>query len=124
MGGIRRLEDLDVWQKSRELAKKTYEASKIPAFMRDYGLRDQLRRAVVSIVANIAEGYGRGGRKEFSRFLRIAHGSVTEVRALLYLSRDLGYLTEETFGDLHTRSLEISKMIHGLVSYLKSRDSD
>jgi four helix bundle protein len=86
-----RFEQLNVWQKSKTLAVAVYKTSSQGDFARDFGLRDQLRRAAVSVMSNIAEGFGRFTRPEFRRFLTIARGSVAEVQSQLYLAHDLGY---------------------------------
>jgi four helix bundle protein len=109
-----RFEQLDVWQKSRSLAVAIYKTSSHGTFARDFGLRDQLRRAAVSVMSNVAEGFGRFTRPEFRRFVTIARGSAAEVQSQLYLARDLGYLTEAEHQDLNSRCLEISRMLAAL----------
>lgn len=81
-------EDLEVWKSARELANKVYKVTANGAFSKDYGLRDQIRRAVVSIMSNVAEGYERGGNQELIQFLSIAKGSFGEVRCQLYVAGD------------------------------------
>ncbi|MBM3123272.1 MAG: four helix bundle protein, partial [Chloroflexi bacterium] len=93
MPTFRRLEDIEAWRLARELAREVYAVSGRPPFDRDFALRDQVRRACVSVAANIAEGYGRGGSQEFLQFLAVAKGSVSEVRSHLYLALDQGYVT-------------------------------
>ena len=87
MTQIRRFEDFIAWQKARELTKEIYLSTRSGEFARDYGLRDQIRRAAVSIVSNIAEGFERGSDREFSQFLVVAKASCAEVRAQLYSRR-------------------------------------
>jgi four helix bundle protein len=113
---------LEVWQKSRELTREIYLVSGHGVFGRDFGLRDQIRRAAVSVVSNIAEGFERGGDNEFRQFLAQAKGSCGEVRAQLFLSLDLGYLEQQTFDTLSHRSVQISRMLGGLMNYLKSSE--
>ena len=86
MATAKQFEDLGVWQDARELVKEIYSASKQRAFYRDFGLRDQIRRAATSTMSNIAEGFERGSRKEFIQFLSIAKGSNGEVRSQLYVA--------------------------------------
>jgi four helix bundle protein len=111
---ITRFEQLDVWQKSKTLAVAVYKTSSQGDFARDFGLRDQLRRAAVSVMSNIAEGFGRFTRPEFRRFLTIARGSVAEVQSHLYLAHDLGYLSEVDHRKLNFQCGEISKMLAAL----------
>ncbi len=85
MSGFQRFEDIEAWQKARELTREVYAASNTGLFAKDYGLRDQIRRASVSIMSNIAEGFGRGGNKEFIQFLSTAKGSASEVQAQLHV---------------------------------------
>ena len=108
---IRRFEDLVVWQKARELAKGIYLVSARGAFSRDFGLRDQLRRAAVSMMANVAEGFERGGRGEFHQFLSMAKGSCGEARSSLYAAQDASYLTSLEFARLLKLTDEIGRML-------------
>ena len=107
-----------MWQKSRSLAIAVYQASSQGTFARDFGLRDQLRRAAVSVMSNIAEGFGRYTRPEFRRFITIARGSVAEVQSQLYLARDLSYLSDSDHRDLNGQCVEISRMLAALRSSL------
>jgi four helix bundle protein len=116
---FRRLEEIEVWQKARELVREVYSVSRQGQFARDFALRDQIRRAAVSIMSNIAEGYGRGGTKEFIQFLSVAKGSVSEVMSQLYVALDQGYLDSEGFYKLSTLADETGKMIGGLMNYLR-----
>ncbi len=122
MSKIERFEDLKVWQKSREINLKIYKLSNKGTFTRDFGLRDQIRRASVSVLSNIAEGFERNGNKEFGQFLSIAKASAGEIRSQLYIAKDLEYITDEEFLDTVNGLLEISKMINGLMSYLKTTE--
>jgi four helix bundle protein len=122
MSKIERFEDLKVWQKSREMNLKIYMLSNKGTFAKDFGLRDQIRRASVSILSNIAEGFERNGNKEFGQFLSIAKASAGEVRTQLYIAKDLEYINEEEFSETVSGLLEISKMINGLMSYLKTTE--
>jgi four helix bundle protein len=109
---IERFEDLLVWQKAKELTVIVYS---IFRESRDFGFRDQIQRASVSIMNNIAEGFERKGAKEYSRFLYIAKGSAGEVRSMLYSAIELGYIDKETFDRCCNLAEEISKMLAGLI---------
>jgi four helix bundle protein len=93
------------------------------AFARDFGLRDQIRRAAVSVMSNIAEGFDRGGNREFIQFLYIAKGSAAEVQAQLYVAFDAGYLKQEHFQQSYELAGDTSRLIGGFIRYLKTRDS-
>ena len=92
--GITRFEDLIAWQKARELTKAIYQATTTIPFSKDFGLKDQIQRASVSIMSNIAEGFERGSHNEFHQFLVIAKGSCAEVKSQLYVALDANYLNE------------------------------
>jgi len=111
---VKRFEDLVVWQKSRDLSVAIYRATSKGPFVRDFGLRDQIRRAAVSVMSNIAEGFGRYSRSELRHFLSIARGSVTEVRSQLYLAHELGYVDDQDHEALHGLCLEIGRMLAAL----------
>jgi four helix bundle protein len=119
MARIERFEDLTSWQKARELNRLVYGATRKGAFAKDYGLREQIRRASVSVMSNLAEGFERGGNKEFIQFLSNAKGSCGEVRCQLYAALDENYLTEPEFRELYERSQEISRLISGFMAYLR-----
>lgn len=122
MSGIETFEDVKAWQKARELTKEIYALSNDGQFARDFGLRDQIRRASVSIMSNIAEGFERGSNKEFMQFLFIAKGSAGEVRAQLYVALDQAYINQTTFDHIAKNASEISRMISGLINYLNKSD--
>jgi four helix bundle protein len=109
---------MEVWKKSRELSKAVYQATSRREFAFDSALRDQMRRAVVSIVSNIAEGFERGSDKELRQFLIIAKGSAGEIRAQLYVALDASYLSTEDFEQLSERTTELGRMLAGFVKYL------
>ncbi len=113
-----KFEELLVWQKSRELSKSIYLVSKN---WKDFELKDQIRRAVVSITSNIAEGFERGSRDDFARFLYIAKGSGAEVRSQLYLALDLGYLPLEDFEKLNDQADHIVKLLTKFIQSLKKK---
>jgi four helix bundle protein len=119
ISSITRFEDIEAWKKSRELTKEIYRITASGEFSRDFGLRDQIRRASVSILSNIAEGYERNGNRGFQHFLSVAKGSAGEVRAQLYVALDAGFIHEELFISLRKQLEEISRLLGGLMKYLK-----
>ena len=118
---IQKFEDMKVWQDAREFVSNIYKSTSNQKFKKDFDLRDQIQRAAVSIMSNIAEGYERDSNKELIRFLLYSKGSAGEVRSLLYVATDLGYLTEKEFSDYHESSLLIIKQISNFIKYLKQR---
>ena len=122
MSSIQKFEDLKVWQKAREVNLGIYKLSNKGSFSKDFGLRDQIRRASVSVLSNIAEGFERNGNKEFSQFLSIAKASAAEVRAQLYVAKDLEYISNDEFTEVVNGLIEVSKMLSGLMSYLKTTE--
>ena len=112
-------EDLEVWKAARELTNKIYEITRDNVFSKDYGLRDQIRRASVSIMSNIAEGYERGGNQELIQFLSIAKGSCGEVRCQLYIAGDQGYLLQAELKPIIEQCKRISIMINNFMEHLK-----
>lgn len=115
---VTRFEDLRVWQKSRVLATAVYRVSSQGPLGRDFGLRDQIRRAAVSIMSNIAEGFGRHSRADMAHFLAIARGSAFELSSQLYLAHDLGYVTQPDHDELHGLCIELSRMLIAMRSSL------
>ncbi|NOS69529.1 MAG: four helix bundle protein [Verrucomicrobia bacterium] len=124
MATAQQFEDLHVWQDARALVKDIYTVSKQRAFYRDFGLRDQIRRAATSTMSNIAEGFERGYRKEFIQFLSIAKGSTGEVRSQLYVALDQEYVTEKEFTALRDAALSLSRRIAKFISYLEKYPSN
>ena len=112
-------EELQVWQKARQLVNEVYTVSKNSEFGRDLGLQNQIRRAAVSVMSNVAEGFERGGTGEFVQFLSLAKGSAGEVRSQLYVAHDQGYLSLEEFDQLASLAIDTSRLISGLMSYLR-----
>ncbi len=111
-------EDLEVWQSTRVLVKSIYESVQN---LKDYSFRDQITRASVSVINNIAEGHERSSDKEFIRFLKIAKGSCGEVRSMLIISADLNYLTKEKSEELIKQCYSISRQLSGFVKYLETK---
>lgn len=112
---IEKFEDIIAWQKSKDLVIDVYFVCKL---LKDYAFRDQLQRAAVSIMNNIAEGYERKGNKEFAKFLYIAKGSCAEVRSMIYIALELRYISKKESDILYNKSIEISKLISGLIKAL------
>jgi four helix bundle protein len=116
---VNAFEDLRVYQRALQLVKMIYNLTRHAPFHRDFSLTDQIRRAAISVVSNIAEGYERGSNVEFIRFLYIAKGSCGEVRAQLGIAGDLGYLSDAEKEDAAKQCREISKMLASFIEYLK-----
>ena len=120
MATIKRFEDLIVWQKARELTKYIYSLTRSSKFKNDRGLTDQIQRASVSVMSNIAEGFERGTNQGFLNYLFIARGSAGEVRAQLYIAYDLSYISEEEFNKSIQMVQEVSSLIYKFVQSVKS----
>ena len=118
---IQRFEEMKVWQDARILTKSIYTITQKRLFKIDFGLRDQIQRASVSIISNIAEGYERDNNKEFVKFLGYSKGSVGEVRSLLYGALDQAYITEGEFNINKEMAINISSQIANFIKYLKKR---
>ena len=117
---MRDFTQLEVWRKAKDLVIDVYrETSRFPA-AEQYGLCSQLRRAAVSITANIAEGTGRGSDVDFARFLEMALGSASETRSHLLLAEELGYLKPEIRETVSEKTTEIGRMLNGLIETLRS----
>jgi four helix bundle protein len=115
---IQRFEDIKAWQAARDLVSAIYKISGDGKFSRDFGLREQIRRASVSVMSNIAEGFERGSDRELQRFLYIAKGSAGEVRSHLFVARDLGYITAGEFSDLRIKAEGVAKSLSVFITYL------
>ncbi len=122
MATISKFEDLEVWQKARILNQNVYEIIYRGKFSKDYKLRDQINGSCGSMMDNMAEGFERGGTKEFVYFLGIAKGSAGEVRSQLYRALDRKYIEKEKFSELYKIAEEISRMINGLIAYLNKTE--
>lgn len=114
-----RFEDLPIWQKSRALCKRIFEITSVEPFCNDYKLRDQIRGSSGSVMDNIAEGFERGGNKEFIQFLYIAKGSCGETRSQSYRAFDYNYIPKEVLDELVMKAENLSKEIASLIKYLK-----
>lgn len=120
MATFKKFEDIKAWQKARKATRTVYEITADTRFSRDFGLRDQIQRASTSIMANIAEGFGRHSDKEFANFLNIAHASVSEVQSHLYVALDLGYIGDSSFRTLYLLLEEVSRMTLTLAKHLRN----
>jgi len=115
---VNRFEDLDVWQKARGLVRLVYMMTKDGKFSQDFSLKDQMRRASVSIMANIAEGFSRKSDKEFGQFLFIAKSSAAELQSHAYVALDQGYLTKSDFGQIYNDIDHECRMLSNLIKHL------
>jgi four helix bundle protein len=121
---IERFEDFIAWQKARKLTADIYRVTSEGSFARDFGLKDQIRRAAVSSMSNLAEGFERGRPAEFHQFLSIAKASCAELRAQLYVALDVGYISLPTFERLMAQAIEVGQILGGLrQSVERRRDS-
>jgi four helix bundle protein len=120
--GFTKIEDMLAWQKAKALTIEIYKITNEPLFSKDFGLKDQIRRAAVSVPSNIAEGFGRGGTNEFKNFLSISKGSLYEVKTQLILAYELGLVEEKLKEQLIINIEEVTGMIAGLIKYLKNTE--
>src|SRR5918999_753940 len=118
---IERFEDFVAWQKARVLTADIYKVTSQGDFAKDFGLKDQIRRAAVSIMSNIAEGFERGRSAEFHQFLSVAKASCAELRSQLYVAFDAGYLNQEIFSELMKKAAEVGQVIGGLRTLVERR---
>lgn len=114
-------EELDVWQKAVSLAIEIYKATEPFPRAEKFGLTGQIRRAITSLPANIAEGWGRGSTKEYIQFLLVARGSLLELETHLLIAQKLDYLKEEQLGNLRMKTRQIGRMLNGLIQALRRR---
>jgi four helix bundle protein len=119
---VNRFEDLEIWQDARELCKFVKRITSLPLFSRDFQLRDQIRSSSGSVMDNIAEGFERGGNKEFIQFLCISKGSCGETRSQGYRAFDYDYIDKETLEECIVRTTSLSVKISNLIEYLKKSD--
>lgn len=132
---INRFEDIEAWQAARELTRQIYKAAACEKFARDYGLRDQVQRAAVSIMANVVhpvkymrwtisrgKGFDSQSNKGFIQFLGYALRSATEVQSHLYVALDQGYVSRDEFDRLYTQAIKVKNLIHGFMRYLRNAE--
>lgn len=115
---ITRFEDIQAWQKARELTNLVYAATNNESFSKDFRLKDQFRASSTSVMANIAEGYDSGSDPEFIRFLNYARRSASETQSHAYVAHDQGYISESEFAALYQLATEAKKLINGFIRYL------
>lgn len=125
MAKVERFEDLVAWQKARELRRSIRQMTRSASFAHEFDTRDQIQRASTSVMSNIAEGFERGSRAEFARFLATSKASCGEVRSLLYAALDDELIDQQTFGRLYAQTDEVSRIVGGLRAVVtKQRDAD
>ena len=118
---IVKFEDLPIWKKAIKLTRDIYDITAIGKFAKDFGLRDQIKRAIVSVSSNIVEGFEKNNNNEFIRYLKIAKGSVGEVRNQLYIAFAVGYLSRKKFDYLNSELVDLAKQIGSFISYLERK---
>ena len=123
MSTIKSFEDLEAWQKARTLTRDVYKITQNQPWNTDFGLKNQTQRASVSIMANIAEGFGYKSDKQFLRYLDIARASVCEVQSLLYVALDAEYLDQANFDRMYEQTDSVIALVAGLQRYLRSQES-
>ncbi len=123
MTKIRCFEDLQSWQKARQLANSIYDQTGRTGFARDLELRSQLQRAAGSVMHNIAEGFDAGSNPEFIRFLKLSRRSASEVQSELYLALDRKYITAEELATAYALASEAKRLINGMIAYLRQHKS-
>ena len=120
---FKRFEEMPVWQDARKLTSIVYKLAQENKFKTDFGLRDQIQRAAVSVMSNIAEGYERATKKEFLAFLDYAKGSTGEVRSQLYVALDIGHISEQQFQDTYDLCVSVSTQLTRFSQYLRKSSS-
>jgi four helix bundle protein len=118
---IKKFEDLPVWQLALKVTKEIYELTNKKEFSKDFSLRDQIRRAIISVSSNIVEGFEKNNNNEFIRFLKIAKGSVGEVRNQLYIALAVNYITEQEFDKINKELEDLANQIGGFIVYLEEK---
>ena len=121
MATVSKFEDLDCWKTARQLVKLVYHLSESGKLAKDFTTKDQIRRAALSSMNNIAEGFGRHSKKEFIRFLDISQSSAIEVKSITYVIEDLGYISSEDLLLLRTKVEDTKNLTRGLIKYLRSQ---
>jgi len=121
---ITKFEELKIWQNSLKITKEIYDLAALPKFSRDFGLRDQIRRAMISVSSNIVEGFEKNNNNEFIRYLKIAKGSVGEVRSQLYIALAIGYISQEQFDKINQDLEDLANQVGGFIVYLEKQRSN
>ena len=116
---VNSFEDLQVWKDSRILVKSIYQLTSDGKFSKDFGLREQIQRASVSIMNNIAEGFERNNNKEYIKFIGYSKGSAGEVRSMLYVATDLGYISQDSYNMHYQMAINIITQISNFIKYLR-----
>ena len=119
MATITRFEDIEAWQLGRELKRRVYACSKVGEFTKDFALKDQIRRAAISVTANVAEGFEREGNREFIQFLSTSKGSCGELQDHLYTALDESYITQTQFDALYQQASEVGRKLGAFMNYLQ-----
>ncbi len=118
---INRFEDLNIWKLSLKITKEIYDLTAKKEFSRDFSLRDQIRRAIISVSSNIVEGFEKNNNNEFIRFLKIAKGSAGEARNQLYIALAVGYITKQEFDKVNEELEDLANQIGGFIAYLEKK---
>lgn len=119
---IGRFEELDCWQAARALVNQVYDITADDEFARDFGLKDQIRRAAISVMANVSEGFGTNSAQEFIRFLGYSVRSAFEVQSHLYVARDRCYVSQQVFDGVFAKANDCIKLCKGFVRYLRETE--
>jgi len=120
MAKIERFEDIEAWKEARTIVNRVYDLCRNDSFRKDYNLTNQIQRAAISIMANIAEGFNRRGNKEFAQFLFISKASAAELQSHLYIAIDQKYINQEDFDSLYSSIDKIQRMLSNFIKYLRS----
>jgi four helix bundle protein len=118
---INRFEELEIWKLSLKITRDIYDITAKKEFSKDFGLRDQIRRAIVSVGSNIVEGFEKNNNNEFIRFLKMSKGSVGEVRNQLHIALAVNYITQGEFDSIYGETEILGKQIGGFISYLEAK---
>src|SRR3990167_1657986 len=121
---INRFEELGIWKLSLKITKEIYDVTSKKEFSKDFGLRDQIRKAIISISSNIVEGFEKNNNNEFIRFLKVAKGSAGEVRNQLYIALEINYINQDEFFKLNDELKDLTKQIGSFISYLTKKRSN
>ena len=121
---ITKFEELPIWKLSLQFTREIYDLTNLPKFNKDFGLRDQIRRAMISVSSNIVEGFEKNNNNEFIRYLKIAKGSVGEVRSQLYIALAIGYISQEQFDKINQDLEDLANQVGGFIVYLEKQRSN